>query len=109
MNIDSLLQDLGQSLATYRVSRRLKQSDLEELAGVDRTTISRLERGTGTLDTLARVLSALDIADRLLTVVPEATLNPLDDRAIDRQPRYRVRDRKVPDTTEPWSWADDQP
>ena len=107
-SVDQLLERFGRRLASYRVSRRLKQSELAELAGVDRTTLSRLEKGRGTIDTLARVLTALEISERMLDVVPDTRLDPLDPMAGRGLQRRRVRDRQIDDDeTSGWNWDSD--
>lgn len=107
-SVSTLLSDLGQRIAAYRISRNLKQAELAEAAGIDRSTLSRLESGRATIDTLARVLLALEIEDRLLAVVPDASVNPLDTRAARGHKRQRVRDSKSGDDKDgPWIWGDE--
>lgn len=104
--IESLTASFGEHLARYRIARNLKQADLAEAAGIDRTTLSRLEQGRGTLDTLARVLVALDLGPRLLNIVPDATVNPLDPLAGRGKQRKRVRDSAPEADDTPWTWRD---
>jgi len=106
-SIEQLTRNLGRHLARYRIARNLKQSDLAEAAGIDRSTLSRLEQGRGTIDTLARVLAALDIGPRLLDLVPDARLNPLDPKAGRGEERQRVRDSAKTADESPWSWNDE--
>lgn len=57
-------QRVGSALRTIRLRRGLRQVDLSGMAGVSRTTISRLERGhlaAFTLETIRAVATALDI------------------------------------------------
>jgi len=105
--IDALLGQIGARIEGYRIARRIKQEDLAKQAGISSRTLRRLEAGgNGTLDTLARVLRALDMDDRLLTLVPDAELSPLDPRSARKQPRQRVRDSaKAPER--PWQWGDE--
>lgn len=105
--ISRIVEDLGIRLEAYRISRGIKQADLAARAGISRSTLMRLEAGTsGTIDSLARVLQALDLTDRLADLVPDAALSPLDPMSETGQHRMRVRDRKTDET--PWSW-DDEP
>src|SRR3546814_16619960 len=68
-----LLSDLGKQIEAYRISRNLKQAELAEMAGISRSTLARLEAGNGgTIDSLARIMRALEIEDRLLDVLPDA-------------------------------------
>ena len=105
----SLLEALGRRMEAYRISRQMKQEVLASKAGISARTLRRLETdGNGTLDTFARVLRALDMDHRLLDIIPDATLSPLDTRG-SRKPRQRVRDRAddTAGTDEPWSWGDE--
>ena len=103
------LKSLGERISDYRVARQLTQAELAAEAGIDRTTLSRLEKGKGNLDTLARVMVALGIEERLLEIVPGTQINPLDPRSRQGQKRQRVRKPSGPTKAEPWTWADDQP
>ena len=101
-----LLERFGKRLAAFRVAQRLKQADLADRAGVSVPTIQRLESGrSGSLDTLARVLRALEIEHRLLELIPDATISPLDPLAARGKQRKRVRDSAADDTEEPWHWG----
>ncbi|WP_339743522.1 helix-turn-helix transcriptional regulator [uncultured Maricaulis sp.] len=105
--INRIVEDLGIRLEAYRISRGIKQADLAAKAGISRSTLMRLEAGTsGTIDSLVRVLQALDLTDRLSDLVPDAALSPLDPMSETGQRRLRVRDRKT--DAAPWSW-DDEP
>lgn len=105
-----LLSDLGQQLESYRISRNLKQAELAELAGISRSTLSRLEAGNGgTIDSLARIMRALDIDERLLDIVPDAKLSPLDPLSDTGRARQRVRKSSTSEPSEDWSWGDEAP
>lgn len=104
------MRDLGRRIETYRISRRIKQEELADLAGLSRVTLGKLEAGKGaTLDSLLRVLRALGLDDRILNLVPDAGISPLDPMAAQGQARQRVRDTGPKATTEPWQWGDEQP
>ncbi len=108
MNTDQLVSELGKKIANYRIARNLTQSELADEAGLDRTTVSRLEQGKGTLDSLARVMAALNIEARLLEIVPDTSINPLDKLEQSGQKRQRVRKAKG-HAEENWSWGEDTP
>lgn len=91
------LQQLGTRLRQQRISQGLTQQHLAELAGVARRSVIRLEdTGIGKTDTLIRILTALNIADRLDTILPEETPSPLTLLAQDaeKKQRQRVRHKK---------------
>ena len=108
-----LVKALGARISGYRIARNLKQAELASAAGIDRTTLLRLEKGIGTIDTLARVLIALNVQERLLEVVPDTTLNPLDPMAAKGKQRSRVRNSRSSQTNQDsddedrWTWGDD--
>jgi transcriptional regulator with XRE-family HTH domain len=105
-SISQLVDQLGQQVEAYRLSRDLKQADLAKRAGISRSTLIRLEAGKGgTVETLVRVLRALEIDDRLADLLPDAALSPLDPMSETGQRRQRVRDHKT--DSAPWSWGDE--
>lgn len=105
-----LLSDLGEQIEAYRISRNLKQAELAEMAGISRSTLARLEAGNGgTIDSLARIMRALEIEDRLLDVMPDAKLSPLDPRSDTGKARQRVRKPSEGEAGEEWSWGDEAP
>lgn len=55
---------LGRQLVAQRQAHGLTQARLAELAGVHRTTISRIERGSwqATFDTMVRLAKALGVS-----------------------------------------------
>lgn len=108
--LPSLMHGLGTRIEEYRISRNLKQEDLAGHAGISRSTLARLEAGKGgTIDSLARVLRALSIEDRLLDVVPDARISPLDPRSDAGKVRRRVRQSAKSNPDEKWSWGDEAP
>lgn len=88
------LRQLGTRLRQQRISQGVTQQHLAELAGVARRSVIRLEdNGVGKTDTLLRILTALNIADRLDTLLPEATPSPLALLAQDARQKQRQRVR----------------
>ena len=59
---------VGQILTEYRERKELTQEVLSDLAGVDRTHYSKLERGlrSPTLDTLFKIGQALDVPPHVI-------------------------------------------
>lgn len=103
--IANMLAILGERIEKYRLSRNLRQQDVADAAGIRRATVSKLEQGGGTIETLARVLRALDIGDRLLDVVPDARLSPMDAHTTRGTERARARPQEPDKGDEPWSWV----
>ncbi len=108
--IEKLLENFGRRLEQFRIVRHLKQADLATLAGVSVPTIVRLEAGkNGSLETVARLLRALGLDDRLLQLIPDATLSPLDPRSGRGKRRQRVRDSAHDDDASTWTWGEEAP
>lgn len=106
----ALLADLGRQLEAYRISRNLQQVELADLAGIGRSTLARMEAGKGgTIDSLARVMRALGVEERLLQIVPDAQISPLDKRSETGKPRKRVRKTHKIGLISEWNWDDEAP
>lgn len=85
-----LAEELGASLAAYRLARNMSQSDVAGLAGLDRTVVVRMEAGRGgTVDSLIRILKALGVEDRIPSLLPDATMSPLGPERL-KGPRKRA-------------------
>lgn len=80
------LQRLGEHFECYRLSRNITQKELARQAGVSKNTVVNFEKtGAASLDTVLRILKALDLRDRLFLLVPDAKISPLDPKAGKRQ------------------------
>jgi len=87
-------KQLGQTLASERVRRRLSQEELAAAAGVAQATVSRIERGDRlpSLETLRRLAAAMELA-------PFVTLRPRwadVDSALDRLGAVPLEERCQP-------------
>lgn len=105
--VATLVRELGESLAAYRLSRNILQEDVAERAGVSTGVVIRLETGKGgTVDSLVRVVKALGCEDRITGLVPRAAANPLDPRSV-KGPRRRARKTRDGDGDGgPWTWSE---
>ena len=84
---------LGERLRRLRLNRNLDQRTTAEKAGISEKALRNLESGRGsTVETLLRVLKALDYVQGIDMLAPEATVNPLD---LLRQPKAPQRARRV--------------
>lgn len=81
------LERLPQTLPHLRATRGLKRSDLSRLAGVSQTQLASYEDGSSSprLDTLDRILDALEVTDAELLFVLGR-----DDTAERRAPSVRI-------------------
>ena len=105
--IATLVRELGESLAAYRLSRNILQEDVAEQAGVSPGVVIRLESGKGgTIDSLIRVVKALGCEDRITALVPDATINPLDPRSVKGLRKRARKPRNEGVGSEPWTWGE---
>lgn len=90
MTDQAILQELGRRLRRRRLDRNLTQDEVATRAGINRTTVGELERGSsGTLLTLLQVLRAVDALDGIETLLPDTGPSPLE--LARRQGRVRRR------------------
>jgi transcriptional regulator with XRE-family HTH domain len=106
--IEGELHDLGTRIARIRLARNLTQAGLAKEAGASVRSIKRLEAGENTsLDTLVRVLAALNLGDRLSRALPNPDVRPVERVKREGHERQRARARTaVPKATE-WAWGDE--
>jgi len=76
---DELQSALGERLKRLRLNRNLDQKSTAEKAGISERALRNLESGNGsTVETLLRVLKALDYLQGIAMLAPEPSVNPLD-------------------------------
>jgi transcriptional regulator with XRE-family HTH domain len=106
-SIEALQADLGRRIEALRLGRNIQQSELAREAGVSRRTITRLESGQSvSLDTLLRVMRALGLSNRLATLLPEPSVQPIERVRLKSKQRKRASARREP-AERTWTWADD--
>ena len=78
MSDKAIVREMGRRLRKKRLEKNLTQQNLAVMAGVNRTTISELERGKpfGVL-TLVQVLRALDALEAIDAFLPDPGISPL--------------------------------
>ncbi len=88
---------MGERLRSLRLSRNLAQSELANKAGLSLRALHNLEAGAGsTIESLVRVLKALNAANAIELLAPQPQVSPLMLLKQGHQPRRagRVRARK---------------
>jgi transcriptional regulator with XRE-family HTH domain len=78
MSPDELQAVFGKQLQELRISKNLDQITTAEKAGISEKTLRNLEAGRGSsVETLVRVLKALDSLDGLRLLAPRSSVSPL--------------------------------
>ncbi|TVQ20932.1 MAG: XRE family transcriptional regulator [Spirochaetaceae bacterium] len=105
MSDDDVIRDLAAHVEKIRIARRIKESELESLAGISRKTLYNFRKGaTGlSLRNFIRLLRALGEADRLACLFPES--ESYSPRGRELELPKRVRDRQEPD--DGFRWGDE--
>lgn len=91
----AIVKEIGGSLRHMRLNKNISQDQLARMAGVDRTTISRMEAGrAATLLTLVQVLRALDKLDILDVFREESQISPLQVLKIQERQRQKASPKR---------------
>jgi transcriptional regulator with XRE-family HTH domain len=78
MSPDELQAVFGKQLQGLRISKNLDQITTAEKAGISERALRNLEAGRGSsVETLIRVLKALDSLDGLRLLVPKVSVSPM--------------------------------
>lgn len=78
LTVSELQAGLGERIRQLRISRELTQFSTAEKAGISERAMKDLEAGRGsTVETMLRVLKALDSLAGLDLIVPKPTVSPL--------------------------------
>jgi transcriptional regulator with XRE-family HTH domain len=86
---------LGERLRGQRVSRNLTQHAVAEKAGISLKSVLNLESGRGSsIETLMRVLKALDMVQSIDALAPVPTVSPLALLKKSRRPKRATGNRK---------------
>jgi transcriptional regulator with XRE-family HTH domain len=99
----AIVKEVCANIKQMRLSRNITQAELASRAGVDRTTVSRMESGrAATLLTLVQILRALDRLDLLNVFHEEPEISPLQIlRVQERRRKYASGKHKAPKPNSP--------
>ncbi len=105
MSDKAILREIGRRLRRRRLDRNLTQQVLADAAGLSRTTVSDLERGTpaGML-TMIQVLRALGGLEELDAFVPDPGFSPLELVRLKGRERQRASRRLANTNKEENQW-----
>jgi transcriptional regulator with XRE-family HTH domain len=88
---------LGERLRRLRLNRNIDQRTAAEKAGISERALRNLETGRGsTVETLLRVLKALEYLQGIDMLAPETSVNPLDLLRQRKAPQRARRSIKSP-------------
>lgn len=100
---------LCRRIEAIRLSRNITQAELAKKAQMSTRTLRRLENGEKvTLDSLIRVLMALDLHENLKALLPDPSLRPIERAALGGKERRRASGGGEEATTSEWVWGDEE-
>lgn len=75
---EEALRGVGERVRALRISKNVTQEQVAKKAGVSLRTVRELERhGKSSVETLIRVLRALDITDPISSLAPAPRISPM--------------------------------
>jgi transcriptional regulator with XRE-family HTH domain len=90
-----LQAELGRRMRQLRLSRNIDQRAVAEKAGITRAALQNLEAGRGSsVQTLLRILKALNFLEGIEMLAPQSTVNPLA-LLKTKTPPQRARHRRL--------------
>ncbi len=93
----AILREIGRRLKRRRLERNLSQQKVADLAGLARSTIVEIEKGSpSTLLTFVQILRALDVLDELDSFLPDPGISPL--QLVRLKGKERMRASRRPHT-----------
>jgi IS30 family transposase len=106
MTDKDIIRDLADRVEKIRIAHHIKESEMEEIAGISRKTLYNFRQGTGlSLKKFIRLLRAMKEADRLQRMFPESESYSPRGRDISDRPK-RVRDKQK--SEERFQWGDEK-
>ena len=92
MSDKAIISTIGRYVKQQRLLQNKTQAKIAEAAGVNRWTVSQLEKGEAvSLISLLQILRALDLLHVLDNFKLETKLSPLELAKLDKQKRQRAR------------------
>lgn len=99
---------LCKQLKNIRLTRNFTQAQLAKESGVAIGTVRRLEGGHGvSLNTLIRIMMALDIQQNLETLLPDPSIRPIERVNTGGSERKRARPVQTDTGNSTWVWGDE--
>lgn len=90
-----ICQELGGRIRVHRIALNLTQPEVAARAGVSKGTVSNIEsRGQGTLESLVRVLQALNLTHELQSLFQSKPTSIAQMERLEQPQRKRVSKRR---------------
>lgn len=103
------LRELGIRIARIRLSRNFTQASIARESGASVRSVKRLEAGENvSLDTLIRVLAALNLGDRLTNALPDPDIRPIERVRHKGHERQRARGSNTILKATDWAWGEEE-
>ena len=104
-NCHEYVKELGRKIKHYRITLEMSQQELADKTGISKRSISRLEQGESVqLNSLFKILIALELGDNIELLVPDQTKRP--SFYLEKSENITRRVRKKPDK-KTFNWGDD--
>lgn len=104
MSNKAIIVAIGNYIKQYRLAQNKKQIDVAEHSGVNRWTITQIEKGEAiSLTSLIQILRALDLLNVFNTFKVETQVSPIELAKLEKQKRQRARSSKK-DTQNDSEW-----
>lgn len=105
------IKAIGLSIKGYRIKADLTQQDIADLAGVSKTTITRLETGEGniSLSTLVSIMKILKISNHLDLIFSPPQFSPSLKFKKSEKAKSRVKkhQKQATEKISEWRWGED--
>lgn len=104
MSDQAIVEAIGSYLKHQRLNQNKTQAQIAEAAGVNRWTISQIEKGEAiSLTSLIQILRALDALHVFSNFKIEHQISPLELAKLEKQKRQRARNKNTnPQTDSEW-------
>lgn len=108
---ESVLKEIGHRLSRIRLNRNWTQQQLADRAGLGLRTVQRMESGevATQLSGFIRICRALDILEKLDSLLPENAVSPIDLMKMQGKLRKRASGQKSETTQskdKTWTWGE---
>ncbi len=103
MTDSAIIAEIGHNLKSIRLQKNISQQKLSEISGLDRTTISRMERdGNATLINVVRVLRALNKLDVINAFQAPPNISPMQMLKSKKKERKYASSKRRTSGDPPW-------